>query len=34
MNWDAIAAIGQVLGSLAVFITLGYLALQVPLRKL
>src|SRR5262245_2422184 len=29
MNWDAIGAIGQVLGSVAVFITLGYLALQM-----
>jgi hypothetical protein len=29
MNWDAIGAIGQVLGSVAVFITLGYLAVQV-----
>ena len=29
MNWDAIGAIGQMLGSLAVFVTLGYLAVQV-----
>jgi len=29
MNWDAIAAIGQMLGSIAVFVTLGYLAVQV-----
>jgi len=29
VNWDAIGAIGQVLGSIAVFITLGYLAVQV-----
>jgi len=29
MNWDAIAAIGQMLGSVAVFVTLGYLAVQV-----
>ena len=29
MNWDAIGAIGQMLGSIAVFITLGYLAIQV-----
>ena len=28
MNWDAIAAVGQVLGSLAVFITLVYLLIQ------
>jgi hypothetical protein len=29
MNWDAIAAIGQLLGSVAIFVTLGYLAVQV-----
>jgi hypothetical protein len=29
MNWDAIGAVGQVLGSVAVFITLGYLAVQI-----
>jgi hypothetical protein len=29
MNWEAIAAIGQMLGSIAVFVTLGYLAVQV-----
>ena len=29
MNWDAIGAVGEVLGSLAVFITLGYLAVQI-----
>jgi hypothetical protein len=29
MNWDAVGAIGQVLGSIAVFVTLGYLAIQV-----
>jgi hypothetical protein len=29
MNWEEIGAIGQVLGSIAVFITLGYLAVQV-----
>ena len=28
MNWDAIGAIGQMLGSVAVFVTLGYLAMQ------
>jgi hypothetical protein len=33
MHWDAIAAIGQLLGSIAVFITLGYLALQVRYTK-
>ena len=29
MNWEEVGAIGQVLGSLAVFVTLGYLAAQV-----
>jgi hypothetical protein len=29
MNWDAVGAIGEVLGSIAVFATLGYLAIQV-----
>ena len=29
MNWDAIGAIGQMLGSVAVFITLAYLAVQI-----
>jgi len=29
MNWDAIGAVGELLGSLAVFVTLGYLAVQV-----
>ena len=29
MGWEAIAAIGQMLGSIAVFVTLGYLAVQV-----
>ena len=29
MNWDAIGAVGESLGSIGVFITLGYLALQV-----
>ena len=29
MNWVAIAAIGQMLGSVAVFVTLGYLAVQL-----
>src|SRR5262245_23148793 len=28
MSWDAVAAIGQVMGSIAVFITLVYLAIQ------
>ena len=29
MNWEEVGAIGQMLGSVAVFITLGYLSLQV-----
>jgi len=29
MNWDAIAAIGRMLGSVAVLLTLAYLAVQV-----
>lgn len=29
MTWEALAAIGQILGALAVFITLVYLAIQV-----
>jgi hypothetical protein len=29
MNWEALAAIAQIVGSLAVVVTLGYLALQV-----
>lgn len=29
MNWEEVGAIGQVLGSVAVFITLGYLSVQV-----
>lgn len=29
MNWEAIAAIGQMLGSVAVFVTLAYLAVQI-----
>ena len=29
MNWEEIGAIGQVLGSVAVFVTIGYLAMQV-----
>jgi hypothetical protein len=29
MNWEAIGAVGELLGSLAVFVTLGYLAVQV-----
>jgi hypothetical protein len=33
MNWDAMGAIGETLGALAVFITLGYLAVQVRHAK-
>lgn len=29
MNWDAIGAIGQMLGSVAVFVTIGDLAVQL-----
>jgi hypothetical protein len=29
MNWEEVSAIGQMLGSVAVFVTLGYLAVQV-----
>ena len=29
MNWDAIAAVGEILGASAVVLTLGYLAVQV-----
>ena len=29
MNWEAVAAIGQILGAFAVFVTLIYLAIQV-----
>ena len=29
MNWDAIGAVGELVGALAVVLTLGYLALQV-----
>ena len=29
MNWDAVGAIGEVLGALVVIVTLGYLAVQV-----
>ena len=33
MNWDAIGAIGQILGSVAVLITLAYLAVQIRQTK-
>ncbi|MDA1369631.1 MAG: hypothetical protein O2971_02570 [Proteobacteria bacterium] len=29
MNWDAIGAIGEIVGALAVFLTLAYLAIQI-----
>ena len=29
MNWDALGAIGEVIGPLALFLTLGYLAVQI-----
>lgn len=29
MNWNAIGAVGQILGSLATFVTVGFLAVQV-----
>ena len=29
MNWDAIGAIGEIIGAMAVFLTLIYLALQI-----
>ena len=29
MNWDAIGAVGEVLGALAVVLTLAYLAIQI-----
>ena len=29
MNWEAIGAVGESLGSIAVFVTLGYLAIQI-----
>lgn len=29
MNWNAVGAIGQILGSLATFVTVGYLVVQV-----
>ena len=33
MKWDAIGAVGESLGAIAVFITLGYLALQVQFAR-
>ena len=29
MNWDAIGAVGEIVGALAVFLTLAYLAMQI-----
>jgi hypothetical protein len=29
MNWDALGAIGEIVGALAVFVTLAYLAIQI-----
>ena len=29
MNWEAIGAIGEVMGALVVIVTLGYLAIQI-----
>ena len=29
MNWDAIGAIGEIIGAIAVVATLGYLAVQI-----
>jgi len=29
MNWNAVGAIGEIIGALAVFLTLGYLAVQI-----
>jgi len=29
MNWDAIGAVGEILGAIAVFLTLAYLAIQI-----
>ena len=33
MNWDAIGAIGQILGAMAVLVTLGYLAVQIRVAR-
>ena len=33
MNWDAVGAIGQILGAFAVVVTLGYLAVQVRVAR-
>ena len=33
MNWDAIGAIGEIIGAIAVVVTLAYLAIQVRHAK-
>ena len=33
MNWDAISALGELTGAIAVVITLGYLALQTKAAR-
>ena len=33
MNWDAIGAVGEILGALAVFVSLLYLALQIRVQN-
>lgn len=33
MNWDAIGAIGELVGAVAVVATLGYLAIQIRLQN-
>lgn len=34
MNWDALAAIGEILGAVAVVVTLGYLSVQIRRSRL
>jgi hypothetical protein len=34
VNWDAISAIGQLAGAIAVVVTLGYLAVQIRIARL
>ncbi|RLA47946.1 MAG: hypothetical protein DRR06_01045 [Gammaproteobacteria bacterium] len=34
MNWEAIGAIGEILGALAVVLTLGYVAVQIRHTRL
>ncbi len=33
MNWEAIGAIGEIIGALAVFLTLAYLAIKISLFR-